>query len=306
MDKIKSVIKKQIKYAVFPIVCVDHCTRLTGTTFADVSCDGEKIAQVLEYGYSLYEYDMVLLFVDAYVEAQALGCPVSFAPYATLLGPRSDQAYDRTGEVIKAAQLLKKKLKVPVFVSIKGPFTLASFLVGIQDFLKMVLKNPKEAEENLEHVTAFQLEYLKRLLEVGVNIFIGDPVASASVISPNVFKDFAYRPLDTLIKKIRDKGAVSGIHICGDTAPFIHVIDKLNPDILSIEDITLKTNIIKMGGVSTSTILHGDPSNIEDEVKKAMTKEPYLIVSTSCDVPVETNPENIKHMIACAREYSKN
>ncbi|MGB3340259.1 MAG: uroporphyrinogen decarboxylase family protein [bacterium] len=305
MDKIISVIKKQIKYAVFPIVCVDHCTHLTRTTFADVACDGEKIAQVLEYGYNLYEYDMVLLFVDAYVEAQALGCPVSFDPYATLVGPRSDQAFDRTGEVIKAAQLLKKKLKVPVFVSIKGPFTLASFLVGIQDFLKMVLKNPRDAEKNLEQVMTFQLEYLKRLLEVGVNIFIGDPVASASVISPEVFKDFAYRPLEILIKKIREKGAVSGIHICGDTAPLIHIIETLVPDILSIEDITLKTQIIKMGGVSTSTILNGEPSNIENEIKKAMA-EPYLIVSTSCDVPVETNPGNIKHMIACAHEYSNN
>jgi uroporphyrinogen decarboxylase len=296
VDKIISVIKKQTEYAVFPIVCVDHCTHLTRTKFADVARDGEKIAQVLEYGYGLYEYDMVLLFVDAYVEAQALGCQVNFDPYAILVGPRSDQAFDRTGEVIKAAQLLKEKLKVPVFVSIKGPFTLAAFFVGIQDFLKMVLKNPRDAEKNLELVTAFQLEYLKRLLEVGVNIFIGDPVASASVISPEVFKDFAYRPLKMLIKEIRDKDALSGVHICGDTAPLISMLDTLRPDILSIEDITLKTKITKMGGVSTSTILHGELSKIEDD----------LIISTSCDVPVETNPGNIKHMIACAHEYSNN
>lgn len=305
MDKITAVVKKQIKYSVFPIVCVDHCTRLTGMKFADVACDGKKIAQVLEYGYGLYDYDMVLLFVDAYIEAQALGCPVKFAPYATLLGSRSDKVFDRTGEVIKAAQLLKKRLKVPIFVSIKGPFTLASFLSGIQGFLKMVLKNPEEAKNILEEVTVFQLEYLERLLEVGVNIFIGDPVASASVISPEVFNDFAYRPLETLLKKIHEKGALSGIHICGDIAPLIPMIDKLDPDILSIEDMTLKTGVTKMGGVSTSTILKGNLSGIKKEVKKSMI-EPYLIVSTSCDVPVETNPESIKYMIACTHEYSKN
>lgn len=304
VDKIKSVIKRQINSAVFPIVCVDHCAHLTETAFADIAFNGEKIAKVLEFGYNLYQYDMVLLFLDAYVEAQALGCPVNFDAYPTLLGPKSDQILDRTDEIIKAAQILKSKFKVPVFVSMKGPFTLAAFIVGLEDFLKMVLQNPKGAHENLKFVTDFQIEYLERLLEVGVNIFIGDPVASASVISPNVFRDFAFEPLDALIKQIRDKDAISGVHICGDTAPLIPMIDKLNPDILSIEDITLKTTITKMGGVSTSTILRGDVLEIEDEVKKAMV-EPFLIVSTSCDVPVETKPESIRHMIRCAREYSK-
>ena len=144
MDKISSVIKKKSNYAVFPIVCVDHCAYLAGKTIAELSHDGEMIARALEYGYKVYQYDMVLLFLDSYVEAQALGCPVSYDPYPVLLGPRSKEILDRTPEIIKAADLIKNRIEVPVFVSIKGPFTLAAFTVGLEKFLKMVIKNCME------------------------------------------------------------------------------------------------------------------------------------------------------------------
>ena len=305
MDKIASVINKDSHFAIFPIVCVDHCAHIANVKFSDVAIDGEKIAQVLIHGYNCYQYDMVLLFLDAYIEAQALGCPVRFTPYSTLLGPRSTQGFDRTDEIIKAARILMKKIKVPLFVSIKGPFTLASFLAGMQDFLKMVLKDPTHAKAVIEQTLDFQTKYLKRLLEVGANIFIGDPVASATVISPVVFRDFAFEPLKILVSMIRKKGALSGIHICGDTAPLIPILDTLGTDILSIEDITIRSSTLKMGGVSTSTILHGSPADIRTEMERAL-QEPRLILSTSCDVPVETNPDNIKEMIGWAREYTDN
>jgi uroporphyrinogen decarboxylase len=304
MDRISAVIKKQTKYAVFPIVCVDHCAHIIDESFKDIAYSGEKIAEVLEFGYNRYQYDMVLIFLDAYVEAQALGCPVAFNPYPTLLGPGIDRSVDRTKEIIKAAQILKSKLEVPVFVSIKGPFTLAAFITGIENFLKMVIKNPKKAQDQIKYVTAFQTKYLEGLLKCGVNIIIGDPVASASVISPGVFRDFAYGPLNTLITQTRKHNAISGIHICGDTKPLIPMLDDLNPDFLSIENIELTTNTTKMGGVSTSTILQGSPEEITCEVKKAMA-DPYVIVSTSCDVPVNTASQNITHMIACAHAYSR-
>ncbi|GAI47362.1 unnamed protein product [marine sediment metagenome] len=103
----------------------------------------------------------------------------------------------------------------------------------------------------------------------------------------------------------KEKGALSGIHICGDTAPLIPQLDTLGADILSIEDITLNAQTVKMGGVSTTTILHGNSTAIREEVSRAL-QEPRLILSTSCDVPVETNPDNIKEMIGWAHEYTDN
>jgi uroporphyrinogen decarboxylase len=266
---------------------------------AEIAREGVKLARVLEYGYQLYRYDMVLVFSDPYVEAQASGCPVKLSPSPTLLGPRSNQRLDRTDEIIKATEILKRKVDVPVFVSIKGPFSLASFLIGIEDFLKDLIAAPKKAEEVINQALEFQIGYLERLLKIGANIFIGDPVASSSVISPKLFERFAFKPLQILIKKIKEQELITGVHVCGDTKPIISLLDELGADILSIEDITPKTRTLKMGGVSTETILAGDETRIKSEIKQAFN-EPYLILATSCDVPTTADSKNIKLMMELA------
>ncbi len=305
MNKIEDVLNNKKGFAVFPIVCADHCAHLSKMDFVEMAHSGEKLAEVIEYGYRLYQYDMVLVFVDAYVEAQAMGCEIEFVPYPRLKSDthglkRMQTDTNRTGEIIKAAKILKKKVDVPVFVSIKGPFTLAAFLAGLDEFLKMLIRDPEKAQAIIKQALDFQLAYLERLLEVDADIFIGDPIASASVISPRSFERFALPALKTLMGKIKDQGHVGGIHICGETGPIATALDECRVDILSIEDITVPTKTLKMGGVSTSTILGGDRSAIESEVEAAL-REPYLIVSTSCDVPVETPVENIKAMIEYAR-----
>ncbi len=308
-NKILDVINRQRHFAIFPIVCADHCAHLLKMNFAEVAYDGEKIAQVLEYGYNFYQYDMVLVFVDPYVEAEALGCKVEFNPYPRLLrsseligknfikGAHFNSSKNRTGEIIKAAKILKNRIDVPVFVSIKGPFSLASFIAGIDSFLRMLLKDEKKAKTIIDLALQFQLDYLERLFSIGVNIFIGDPLASCSVISSKIFEQFAFEPIRRLVNKIKEKGFTVGIHICGETKPILSMLDSLNADILSIEDIRPETKTLKMGGVKTDTILNGDQEKIKYEIKEAL-KHPYLILSTSCDVPIETKPESIKAIIA--------
>lgn len=288
------------------MVCADHCARLLNMNLPEVINDGNKLAQVLEYGLKTYQYDMVLVFTDPYVEAQALGCPVAFPSVfgnPILLGPQSNSpnvSCDRTSVIIQAAQLLKQRVDVPVFVSIKGPFTLASFLLGIEEFLKNLLQAEINIQEAIRVALEFQLDYLSRLLKIGVNIFIGDPMASVSVISPKIFQRFAFQPLKILINKIKSERRIVGLHICGNTKPIISILDELGADILSIEDITPKTKTLKMGGVATDTILVGNEAKLTKAVKKALN-EPYLILATACDVPMETDSRNIKLMMEIAR-----
>ncbi|UCD06196.1 MAG: hypothetical protein JSV98_02920 [candidate division WOR-3 bacterium] len=284
------------------MVCADHGAYLLNLTLKEVAQDGEKLAQVIQYCHELYRYDMVLVFSDPYVEAQAMGCPVELEPYPTLLGPAARHSYDRTPEIIHAAKILKMKLDVPVFVSVKGPFTLASFLAGIENYLKIILKRENEASRFMETAMQYQLQYLERLLSLGVNIMIGDPLASSSVISPQMFLKYAFKALQTLVDKTKTHGALVAIHICGDVRPISEYLDKLGADILSIEDIELRTETLKMGGVGTSTILNGDPNRIKSEVDTALENK-NVILSTTCDVPPHTPPENIKTMLRIASEY---
>lgn len=301
MSNISAFISKGKKSAVFPIVGADHCAHLLNINFSEVAYSGRKLAKVIESGYDLYRYDMVLVFSDPYVEAQAMGCQLEFTPYPTLVTTRTDKKIDRTPVIIEAANIIKKKIKVPIFISIKGPFSLASFLAGVNNFLRMLVKEETKARRLIKAALDFQIKYLESLLSLGVNIFIGDPVASASVISPEMFKNYAFAPLQILVKKVKENSLLAGIHICGDTRPLIGQLDSLNADILSVEDISPITKTLKMGGVSTQTILCGTKAKIRQEVKKARLQEP-LIIATACDVPPQTPKENIKEMIHYARK----
>jgi uroporphyrinogen decarboxylase len=305
VDKISAVIKHERQSAVFPLVCADHCARLLNYKFSEVATSGQKLAEVLSYGYELYQYDMVLVFSDPYVEAQALGCPIALDPYPTLLGPKSDDRHDRTHAIAEAAQILKTKVDVPVFVSIKGPFSLAAFLGGIEHFLKVLLKKETEAFDLLQEATQFQHMYLDTLLQLDINIFIGDPLSSCSVISPAIFSKYALGPIMALVQKIKEQGVLAGIHICGNTNPIITALDTTGADILSTEDITIATKTMRMGGISTQTILNGNAHSISAEVKDAYNNKP-LIFSTSCDVPPQTDPDNIRTMMQAVCEYSDN
>ncbi|UCG30694.1 MAG: hypothetical protein JSV53_02110 [candidate division WOR-3 bacterium] len=301
MDKISAVLNQQRSIAVFPMVCADHGAHLLRLEFKEVAQNGKKLARVLQRCYELYGYDMVLVFSDPYVEAQSMGCPVKLNPYPTLLGPASNNSIDRTQEIIRAAEILKDKLDVPIFVSVKGPFTLAAFLGGIERFLKMILKNENEASQLLRDAQQNQLEYLERILSVGVNIMIGDPLASSSVISPAVFAKHALVGIKSIIEKSKAHGVLAGIHICGDVSPILKHLDTSGADILSVENIDVQTDTVRMGGVGTDTILNGDIRRIRSEVENALRQKP-IILSTSCDVPAQTNPENIKTMLRIASE----
>ncbi|MEO0095273.1 MAG: uroporphyrinogen decarboxylase family protein [candidate division WOR-3 bacterium] len=320
-NRIEEVIQRKRKFSVFPIVCADHCAHLLNKNFKRVATNGKVLAETLEYGYNLYGYDMVLVFSDPYVEAEAMGCELKYAPYPmiascldfnksagqgcsppSIINQVNSMAYNRIEEIITAAKILKEDVDVPVFVSIKGPFSLACFLYGIEEFLKVLLDNEKTAKSVIKMALDFQIGYLERLLQIPVHIFIGDPLASASIISPLLFKKFAFDPLKILIRKAKNAGIFAGIHICGDTNPIIEFLDDLKADVLSIEDTTLKTRTLKMGGVSTITLLSGNREKIKKEIEFALREE-FLILSTSCDVPVNTPSENIKTMIEIARKY---
>ncbi|MCX7785742.1 MAG: hypothetical protein N2201_05915 [candidate division WOR-3 bacterium] len=301
MDKITAVIKGKDQKAVFPIVSTDHCAYLLKQKFSDVIFDAQKLAEVLEYGYKLYDYDMVLVFTDPYVEAQALGCQIEFTPYPILISAQTEKRLDRTPIIIEAVKILKKKISCPIFVSIKGPFSLASFLIGINKFLRLVLTDELFVHQTINQALQFQLKYLAQLVALDVNIFLGDPVASGSVISSDIFQKYAFEPLRILVNKIKEKRLLAGVHICGNIKPIINFLDKLNADILSLEDIFVTTKTIKMGGVATQTIQYGTKRKIKKEVEEALKHSP-IIIATSCDVPPTTPSENIKEMIKYARQ----
>ena len=306
---------------VFPLVVCDHAARLAGVKVRDAAGDARVLADVTYRAYQTYSYDMVMVFIDTVIEAEAMGCRIERPEddNAFYLGPpdgkprKADPRKDgRMPVVLEAARRLLDKVgsRVPVLVSLKGPFSLASFLGGFERFLESTIIEPESARPFLALALENQLAYAEAILDTGAIPFIGDPVATGNLIGPDVFRAFALPGLKELVRAFHHAGRWTGLHICGDTSSVLPDMAETGAEVLSIELPDLATargavgpDVVLMGNVPTELVRNGRP----DEVAAAScacfaAAAPNVILSTACDIPADAPAENVRAMVTAARE----
>lgn len=302
---------------VFPLVVANHAAYLTGQKENELYCDGEKLGKALLYCQNYYGYDAVIVFSDVYVEMEAMGGKLEFLEdnppkvkeYPKVIKLANPYTDGRIKEILKAATFLKRNLKnIPIFVSLKGPFSLACLLVGAEKFFMMLIKNEKKAKEIINIAFENQLRYLKVILEIDCIPFIGDPFASGSLISANLFENYALPPLKALIKETD----IVGLHICGDTKNLLPLIIETEAKILSLEtDISFAKryfveDIYLMGSVPTHLLEKGDIFQVKEECEREiLAGGKNFILSTACDVPKYAKKENVKMMVDVGHLYKR-
>ncbi len=306
---------------VFPMVVADHAARLAGVTIREAVTDGATLARVLFAAWERYEYDLVMVFADTVVEAEAMGAVVEFQeddnaflvepPDEVGLQPADPERDGRLPMMLAATRILKDLLgdRVQLVTSIKGTFTLASFLAGIERFLGAVLNEPDTARRYLDLAHANQVRYIAAIVRAGGIPFIGDPVASGSLVSPQVFRDFARPYLARLVDEVHARGCWAGLHICGDTLDIIADMAATGADVLSVDGIDLAKarwrlgpDVVLMGNVSTQLVRSGTPGEVGASARRCMSDAgPRLILSTACDVPADSPSGNVQAIVDTAR-----
>jgi uroporphyrinogen decarboxylase len=215
--------------------------------------------------------------------------------------------------VLEATRRLKALLEdeAPILTSLKGPFSLASFLRGIDRFLEDLLTDPGRAHEFLRLATKNQLAYTEAIIKAGGIPFIGDPVASGSLVSPEMFREFARPHLERLIRSVHESGAKAGLHICGETKRLLADMVATGADFLSVDEMDLALarqevgeNTVLMGNVSTNLLLEGTPEQVSAAAKVCLERGGQsLILSSSCDVPANAPKENVQALVRAAIEW---
>jgi uroporphyrinogen decarboxylase len=306
---------------VFPMVVADHAARLEGFAVSEAVTQGDTLARVLYAAYRRYGYDLVLVFADTTVEAEAMGAQVIIpeddnpfiieAARVSRLEPARPDRDGRMPVVLDAARRLAKLLEgeAPVLVGIKGPFSLASFLRGMGEFLEDLLRDPGRARDYLSVALANQRRYADAIVAAGAVPFIGDPVASGSMISASMFREFALPYLRQLVDGIRDAGAAPFLHVCGDTRHTVGDMARSGAAVLSVDEGDLRVarsdagpGVALMGNVSTRLMLEGTPEEVAAAARECRAAAgPRLVLSTSCDVPADTPPENVAALVRAGR-----
>jgi uroporphyrinogen decarboxylase len=105
------------------------------------------------------------------------------------------------------------------------------------------------------------------------------------------------------------------LHICGDTTPILDLLPETNADLVSLDRVELQ-NVVDhlsekmriIGNFHTSDLAFSKP----DLVSRAVTRMVGVgkdapkgyVVSTGCEVPIQTPTENVKAFMRAAKEVA--
>jgi uroporphyrinogen decarboxylase len=310
---------KDVNQARAPMIAGDHLAFLLDKPICDVVRDGSLLADGIKRAYDMYKPDMVIVFADIAVEAEALGVTLEFSanrnPHPIKLPDLKNvkvidlSSAGRVPELLKAARLCRNTLGAdyPIFYSMKDPFSLAALVMGSEEFLSALLEEPERIQPLLEICTENIINLIETVCKEDFFPLIGAPIASGSLIGPRWFDKFVEPVLKRVFDVVRSHGFPACMHICGEVSPFVDQLPRLNLDLLSVEEWVPELwdkmpDTIPMGYVPTELFVKGSKEAIESAVNKCLKTmpEPFLL-STACDLPANGNPELVKHFMTVGR-----
>jgi len=203
-----------------------------------------------------------------------------------------------------------------------GPFALASYLIGTQEWLMEIAlieaglegANEKAVRHALDLTTEALIRFGKACWDAGADILHnGDSLASCNVISPRTYERFAW-PYQ---KRVFDAWAEHGVtrkllHICGDSTKVLHLYADTGADMVEIDnavDMAVAKRLIGdrvavVGNVHTVTeLLQGTPESVAASAQHCIDDAGYgggFLLGSGCIVPRYSPIENVQAMVRVA------
>lgn len=283
-----------------------------------------------------YDYDGVLVDVDTVTLAEALGAQVDHPEDqpARWAGPAIvslDQAPDLDPGVVaghprirtwlEAVRLLKARLGDEIFIRgncDQAAFSLAGMLRGPAEWMMDLTApgNEEAAHALLEIAARAASVFIERMAAAGADMVSnGDSPAGPDLISPAMYRRFAWPYERRLAERAHDLGLPYALHICGNTNLILEDMVETGADAVELDQKTdarfarsaLSGRAVFIGNIEPSGILAlGTPDRVAAAVRDLLAVfagEPRFILNAGCAIPAETPSANLRAMIAAARDF---
>ena len=295
-----------------------HAGNILGLTATEYLGSTENIVRGVNKAIELYKPDGIPVAFDLQIEAEVLGCRLTWAdnnPPAVISHPLAEgvkikdlkipsSTDGRLPVVFNAArQLHSQHPDLALYGLITGPFTLALHLLGTDIFMKMFEK-PEEVHE-IMHFAASMAKFMSgNYIKSGCDVIaLVDPMTSQ--IDPHSFETFVSPYVKQIFDFIRETGSLSSFFVCGNAKQNIEVMCKCHPDNISIDEnipLDYVRNMALKNGVSfggnmklTVVLLLGDEEDARREALACMDTggKKGFILAPGCDLPMATPVKNI-------------
>jgi uroporphyrinogen decarboxylase len=307
----------------------------SGNTFVSLADDPEKMAEVIINTYRKMGWDMVFVGsgYNNYLAA-ALGGEIKAREGAV---PDLKEHFINSAEdleeidlasiekdpviqtIWEATRIVAREIgsETVVTATAWGPFTFAAQLRGVENLMRDVYKKPDLARGVIEISREAITKFYSPLVEDGTIevVALAEPTASGDLISKRHFEEFVLPPLQRFSSDMKNMGAYTFLHICGNTTDKLDAISKTGVGLISIDskvDIAAAKSVFSgvmcLGGNvnPVSVIKDGTPAQVEEVglscLQKAAPGGGFFLMP-GCDIPPSVPEENIKTLIDTARKF---
>jgi len=236
---------------------------------------------------------------------------------------------DKDGKLptqLTAIRMMEKELHIKrgddVFITgfVRGPFTLAGVVLGVEKMMLSLILKPDETKELINFCTDVSIEYIKAQFDAGADhMYTPDPTASGDLISPRFYREFAFphaKKQAEAIRKYKDKYA-HHYHICGNTMDRLEDIASIGSSYVSLDYLDNMKEVKKRIGKKVcicgnvdpaGTLFLGTPKKVESEAKQCIRDAAPgggYIYWTGCDWALGCPLENADKFFEVGRTYGK-
>jgi uroporphyrinogen decarboxylase len=306
--------------------------RVYGCRISEFNSDAKTLAAAQIASYRHFGYDSVRIFTDLFTWCEAMGSQVYFPDDATAdlakpaisdikdigkLEPADPYKDGRLPVHLEAMKYLIDEVGHEVGCSggVVGPFTNSFFLLGVDETLKLISKNP-EAVHALCRVSLQTCKnFAEAVINAGLTPTISEPMSSCTVVSPKTFREFSAPYLQELVDFIKSRGKGVIMHICGKTNHIWTDIAAMGVNGFSIDNVASLTDckhaighqVRILGNIDPGGIVYcGTPWDVRlgtlQGIAECYDSPKGYTPMSGCSLPVETPLANIQAMMDTVRD----
>jgi uroporphyrinogen decarboxylase len=306
------------------------------SSFADFFRDGEAMAEGQIRAWRRFGHDVLLVENGTAALAEACGVEVVYqddsAPVAKFPAIKSlDEVDDLEvpdpyktpvlAENLKATRIVADTIGDQAFIigrADQGPFSLACEIRGMSEFMMDLAleEQPEKIHQLLEFCCQVSLRYAVAQIEQGAHCTsIGDSPSGPDVISPRLYREYAYPYVKKLVVELKARNIILAYHICGNSTPIIGEMVSTGATIIEIDQ-KADMRRCKAAALGKATLLgpidpsdvmtHGTPELVTEKCREALgilAPGGGFILGPGCALPASTPDENIEALIEAAKQY---